>query len=49
MVDQANTDAKAAAEAPAKVVEAVAKTTDKVVESNTKAVKAARAAGNVAA
>jgi phasin family protein len=43
MVDQNTSDAKAAAEAPAKVAEAVAKTADKVVESNTKAVKAARA------
>ena len=43
MVDQNKGDAQAAAEAPAKVVEAVAKATDKVVENNTKAVKAARA------
>ena len=43
MVDQNKSDAQAAVEAPAKIVEAVAKTTDKVVESNTKAVKAARA------
>lgn len=49
MVDQAKTDAQAAAEAPAKIVEAVAKTTDKVVESNTKAVKAARAKNRRAA
>src|SRR5688500_9133629 len=49
MVDQAKTDAQAAAEAPAKIVEAVAKTTDKVVESNTKAVKAARAKSRRAA
>jgi phasin family protein len=43
MVEQSKIETKAAAEAPAKVVEAVAKAADKVVESNTKAVKAARA------
>jgi phasin family protein len=49
MVDQNKSDAQVAAEAPAKIVEAVAKTTDKVVESNTKAVKAARAKSRRAA
>jgi phasin family protein len=49
MVDQAKTETQAAAEAPAKVVEAVAKATDKVVETNTKAVKAARAKSRRAA
>jgi len=43
MPDQTNNEARTAAEAPAKVVEAVAKTADKVVENDTKAVKAARA------
>jgi len=43
MADQTNNEARTAAEAPAKVVEAVAKTADKVVENDTKAVKAARA------
>ena len=43
MVDQNKTDAKIAAEAPAKVLDAVAKTSDKIVENNAKAVKAARA------
>ena len=41
MTDQNN--AKAAAEAPAKVLDTVAKTTDKVVETSVKAVKADRA------
>jgi len=42
MVELNNNEAKAAAEAPAKVAEAVAKATDKIVETNTKAVKAAQ-------
>ena len=49
MVDQNKSEAQAAAEAPAKIVEAVAKATDKVVESNTKAVKGARAKSRRAA
>ena len=43
MADNSKTDAQTAAEAPAKVVEAVAKTADKIVENNEKAVKVARA------
>ena len=43
MVDQPKSDAQTAAEAPAKVAAAVVKATDKVVESNTKAIKATRA------
>lgn len=43
MATETKTDAQVAAEAPAKVAATVAKTTDKVVESNVKAVKAARA------
>ena len=49
MADQTNNEARTAAEAPAKVVEAVAKTADKVVENDTKAVKAARAKARRAA
>ena len=49
MVDQNKSDAQTAAEAPAKVVEAVVKATDKVVENNTKAVKVARAKARRAA
>jgi phasin family protein len=43
MVEQSKIETAVAAESPAKVVKAVAKTTEKVVESNAKAVKAARA------
>ena len=49
MVDQNKSEAQAAAEAPAKVADAIVKATDKVVESNTKAVKAARAKSRRAA
>lgn len=49
MVDQPKSDAQTAAEAPAKVAAAVVKAADKVVESNTKAVKAARAKSRRAA
>jgi phasin family protein len=42
MANEAKIDAAAAAEAPAKVAEAVANTTEKVVAESTKAVKAAR-------
>lgn len=43
MVEQTKSEAQTAAEAPAKVVEAVSKAADKVVENNIKAVKATRA------
>lgn len=43
MADQNKTEAQAVAEAPAEVAKAIVKATDKVVENNTKAVKAARA------
>ena len=49
MVDQNKSDAQTAAEAPAKVADAVVKAADKVVENNTKAVKAARAKSRRAA
>ncbi len=49
MVDQNKNEAQAAAEAPAKVADAIVKATDKVVESNAKAVKAARAKSRRAA
>lgn len=43
MANETKTDAQVAAEAPAKVAATVAQTTDKIVETNVKAVKAARA------
>ena len=49
MVDQNKSDAQTAAEAPAKVADAVVKAADKVVENNAKAVKAARAKSRRAA
>jgi len=42
MADETKIEAKAAAEAPAKVVEATAETAEKAVEASTKAVKAQR-------